>query len=400
MSRKQEYIAKLKYRNTLPAPLLPPKLMKYTEIPQEQVDSPEIISSLYTKTTVSSLVNVDNDLGLPLDLMKFPGLLDKMDTRLLFGYEGIKLDPKDRVLLRDPRMDRLTKTDISKVNFLRRTEYVSSVITSGNNTNTSTNSNGINNRKRGYPGRSNEDDLENILNSSQITERVENTFNSISKDLKTLKHPVKKNLHAVKTWSLLPDTASMDQSYFTLRLTGSALLDPKEKITLNLSTALFRPVELEEDEWISMYTTDKEGSNILENEVEKKIDETLNKENSEEDRIYKFKRLRDFDMRQVPNTTNSGSFGELALIFNDEDNIAYYKPLRSRIELKRRRVNDVLRPIVRENNIDQINISLRNPTTQEANSRDNLRTRFDPINFPSVDEEFDNNDDNNNINDE
>lgn len=382
MARKQEYIAKLKYRNTLPAPLFAPKLIKYQENPNEQVDAPELISSLYSKTTVSSLVNVDNNLGMPIDLLNFPGLLDKMDNRLLYGYDGIKLDPEDRVLLRDPRMDRLTKTDMSKVTFLRRTEYISTSVTSHNRDNS-------NNKKRARSSNQNllEEDIETYLNPQQITERIENTFRSMSKDLSQFKHPVKKNLKAVKTWDLLPDTASMDQSYFTLRLTGSALLDKKEKKILSLSTALFRPVELEEDEWISMYTTDKNDSSLLENDVEKEINETLATDDSTDDKIYKFKRLRDFNMKQVPSMEHQNAFSDLALILNDKSNIAYYRPLRSRIELKRRRVNDVLKPIVRENNIDQINISLRNPTPQEAKAKDNLRTRFDPIDFPTVDDE-------------
>lgn len=375
MSKKQEYIAKIKYQNNLPPPLLPPKLLKFKVHTEEDADSAELITSLYSKTSVTPLVNINDDLGMPLDLMQLPGMLNNMDTKYLYELEGVKLAPEDRMLLRAPGADRLPKTDMSKVTFLRRTEYVSTAITSHGQAEED--------RKRTA---SKLEESEELLSASQIVEKVESGFDAMTKDLSKLQHPVKKKVHAVKAWNLLPDTASMDQSYFTLRFAGSAALDATEKKKYALSTSIFRPVELEEDEWISMYTTDPQNSDNLSKDVEKKIDENL-QSGVEEGKVYKFKRLRDFDMKQVPHQGRGGSFGELALVLNDEKGIAYYKPLRSRIELRRRRVNDVIKPLVREHNVDQINVTLRNPTPQEANLRDRLRMKFDPIDFANADED-------------
>ncbi|KAL3235278.1 RNA polymerase II-associated protein 1 [Nakaseomyces bracarensis] len=384
MSKKQDYIAKIKYQNNLPAPLLPPKLMEVPERPEENVDSPQLIDSLYTKTNVTPLIKIDNDLGMPLDLMKIPGLLNRQDTKYLYAVDNsVKLHPHDRVLLRDPRMDRVTTTDMSKVTFLRRTEYVSSSIIQADSTKKR---NGLINKRL----REVEDDL---LSPSQIVEKVESTFETVTKDLSQLQHPVKKKLKAVKTWSLLPDTASMDQNYFTLRLVGSAVLDKQERKKLAVSTAIFRPVELEEDEWISMYATDVKDSENLEKDMERNLEEQVNAEDIV-DKNYKFKRFRDYDMKHVKQAqeglstqSNPESFNELAIVLNDERGVAFYKPLRSRIELRRRRVADAIRPIVREHNIDQLNIKLRNATPKEANVRDHLRMKYDPINFAAVDEE-------------
>lgn len=384
MSKKQDYIAKIKYQNNLPAPLLPPKLMEVPERPEENVDSPQLIDSLYTKTNVTPLIKIDNDLGMPLDLMKIPGLLNRQDTKYLYAVDNtVKLHPDDRVLLRDPRMDRVATTDMSKVTFLRRTEYVSSSIIQADSSKKRT---GLINKRM----RENEDDL---LSPSQIVEKVESTFETISKDLSKLQHPVKKKLKAVKTWSLLPDTASMDQNYFTLRLVGSAVLDKQERKKLAVSTAIFRPVELEEDEWISMYTTDVRDSENLEKDMERNLEEQVNADDIV-DKNYKFKRFRDFDMKHVKQAqeglatqSSPDSFNELAIVLNDERGVAFYKPLRSRIELRRRRVADAIRSIVREHNIDQLNITLRNATPKEANVRDHLRMKYDPINFAAVDEE-------------
>ena len=388
-NRKQEYIARIKYSNTLPPPTVPPELLKYPINKDEEVDSPQLITSLYTKTNVTPLINIDRDLAMPMDLMQLPGLLNKNDTTYLYGFENIKLNSKDRVLLRDPRVDKDVKTDTQKVSFLRRTEYLSSTITSGKS---SSNLHTMNKKR----SRSDEDDdYDRVLNAPEIVNKVESTFDTMSHDLDSFKHPIKRNLKAVKTWDLLPDTASMDQNYFTLRLVGSAALDARERSKLALNTTIFRPVELEEDEWISMYTTDKNDSKILEENIEKVIDEDV-KTVKDDDKSFLFQRLRDFDMKQVTNmpinTNTSNPFGEVAIVFNDAKKIAYYKPLRSRIELRRRRVNDVFRSLVKEHNIDQLNIKLRNPTTKEANVRDRLRMKFDPINFVPVDEDEDEDD--------
>lgn len=384
MSKKQEYIARIKYENNLPAPSLPPNLLNYKNQENEGADSTQLITSLYSKSNVNSLINLDDDLGMDLDLIKIPGFLNNSDMRFINGFDNIKLHPDDKKLLRDPRVDRLTKTDLSKVSFLRRTEYVSTSITQHSDALGGANST----KKRKLES---DDDYERVLNPSEIVEKVESTFDINAAGLKTLKHPMKKKLHAVKTWNLLPDTSSMDQNYFILRLVGSAALDAQEKAKLALQTAMFRPVELEEDDWISMYSTDPKDSKILSEDIEKKIDDIST---ISENKLYKFKRLRDFDMKQVQTMDSMGnsentnsSLTDLALVFDDEKKIVYYKPIRSKIELRRRRVNDVIRPLVREHNLDQINITLRNPTTNESRIKDKLRTTFDPIDFPYVEGE-------------
>lgn len=403
MAKKQEYIAKVRYFNNLPAPFVPPKLLNYPVNPDEQADAPQLVTSLYNKTNVTPLINLDKDLGMPLDLMTIPGLLNKNDTKLLYGFENVKLHPDDRVLLRDARADILAKTDTAKVSFLRRTEYVSST-----NATASGQGNGKKRARNAFEngrGNNGEDDDNKVLSAPEIVTKVENTFETTSDDLSKLQHPVKRHLKAVQSWNLLPDTASMDENYFSMRLVGSAALDKREKNKLALDTAIFRPVELEEDEWISMYTTDKTDSDIINKNIEKVISEDADDTDESNNKTFKFKRVRDFDMQQAQKTNDEGQpdldqsrLGELAIIFNKEKGIAYYKPLRARIELRRRRVNDVLKTIVRDNTVDQINITIRNPTTKEANAVDRLRMKYDPINFVPVDDEEEENDNENDNN--
>lgn len=361
---KQELIAKIRYENELPAPLLPPKIIKYENTADEDVSSSKLVTSLYTKTNVTSLISVDHDLGMPLDLLTIPGVLNQQNTSGLFGYDNIKLKQEDRVLLRDPRMDKVAKTDLSKVTFLRRTEYVSSATTSK-----------ADKTKRIYS----ELEKEETLTPEQVLEKIDSTFSHTTDDIEKLHHPIKKKVKAVKTWNLLPDTVAMDQGYFAVKFVGSAALDSKEKEKYDMRTALLRPVELEEDEWISVYSADKESSNKMGENLEQQIDEITH-----DDTVYKFKRFRDFDMKLVQ---PENPLSDLVLRYDNEKGIVYYKPLRTKLELRRRRVNDVIRPLVREHNWDQINVVLRAPTTKETKMRDAIRMRYDPIDFPALDDD-------------
>lgn len=419
MSRKQEYVGRVKYANNLPPPIVAPKLINYTRVSNEQPDSANLITSLYTKTNVKNLINLNNDLAMPLNLLNLPNFLNKNDTSLIYGFDNIKLVDSDRKLLRDPRIEKKLKTDLNKITFLRRTEYLSTTIAKNksniNNNNKNNDNNFPNSKKIKLTDDDNSNyrnDMESLSTPNGIVNKIESTFDNNNKtnitndNLENLKHPVKKNLTAVKTWNLLPDTVSMDQNYFILKLIGSASLDNSDRDKLALDSTIFRPVELQEDEWISMYNIDKTDSKLFNENMEKLIndyDDKTNEENAvveDNTKLFKFKRLKDFDMKQVPITnnhnsnsgdinSNTDSCNEVIIKFDNENHTAYYKPLRSKIELRRRRVNDMLKSLVRENNIDQLNITLRNPTTMESNLRDRLRMKYDPINFVPVDEEYD-----------
>ncbi|CDO95292.1 unnamed protein product [Kluyveromyces dobzhanskii CBS 2104] len=365
MSR-QELIAKIRYENELPAPLLPPKLIKFEASPDEDVSSSKLVTSLYAKTNVTPLIDLDHDLGMPLDLLTIPGVLNQQNVSGLYGYDNTKLQQEDRVLLRDPGMDKVVKSDLSKVTFLRRTEYVISTATA---------------KADKFKRSRSVLEKEETLTPEQVLEKVESTFAHATDNLEKLHHPIKKKVKAVKAWNLLPDTVSMDQNYFTVKFVGSAALDNKEKDKYDMSTALLRPVELEEDEWISVYSTERDSSIKLSENLEQQIDEI-----SHDDSVYKFKRFRDFDMKQLE---PENPLSDLALRYDNKKDTVYYKPLRSRLELRRRRVNDVLRPLVREQNWDQINVRLRAPTARETNGRDAVRMRYDPIDFPALDDDED-----------
>ncbi len=62
----------------------------------------------------------------------------------------------------------------------------------------------------------------------------------------------------------------MDENFISLKLNGSAAITTKEEAEkVKLNTAIFRSVQVEEDEWMSLYSLkDKKLNNELLNEQE------------------------------------------------------------------------------------------------------------------------------------
>lgn len=68
----QDYIASLRYRNDLPPPHMPPKLL---DIPHEGLNrfiTPEFASNLARREEPN--IDVDAEGGMPIDLVGLPGL--------------------------------------------------------------------------------------------------------------------------------------------------------------------------------------------------------------------------------------------------------------------------------------------------------------------------------------
>lgn len=73
---RQDYIARIRYQNELPPPPCPPKLLDIP-IDLDQLTSSSFLSGMVQKTPVN--VEVDMDLGMPLDMTEIPGIFEKGD---------------------------------------------------------------------------------------------------------------------------------------------------------------------------------------------------------------------------------------------------------------------------------------------------------------------------------
>ena len=72
----QDYIARIRYSNSLPAPDMPPKMLNMPGegISSEHYTQPGFASRLAREQALN--IDVDAELGMPLDLVGMPGIFD------------------------------------------------------------------------------------------------------------------------------------------------------------------------------------------------------------------------------------------------------------------------------------------------------------------------------------
>lgn len=127
----------------------------------------------------SPQINVDNDLGMPLDLTEIRGVFEQDDESGLLPLENLpELDPRDLVLLKEPQST--GNKSQPGVAFLRRTEYISSEVSGGRKLET------LSASQRRLAQKTLEESFQDP--ESQLR-AVEATFEAANTDIKTLKHP-------------------------------------------------------------------------------------------------------------------------------------------------------------------------------------------------------------------
>ncbi|GME76425.1 unnamed protein product [Ambrosiozyma monospora] len=331
-----------------------------------------------------------------MNILDVPDYIETNDTSSICSLtpeysNGQNLHPSDKLLLTDPA--RATSNLKSEtVSFLRRTQYISS--------------------ERGGSEGGAANDTENTIKQRLHMKKddgldpktqlraVEEMFGT-NLDVKKLRHPVKKHLKAKKVWHFLPDTSMMDQKFFDLKFASSASIskgknkkreDIKNEKDPRLLTAMFRDIQFNEGKLVSMYTTTED--NAL--EIKKVFDDkTENAPISEEEAAnpdldtnpYVYKKLRDYD-GQIKNYNELESLNHLVISFDEESSTALYVPVSGRVELKKRRIDPLLEPKVKELTYDQIYLSVREPTRAEIDERDLHRSNYDPMEFGADEDEY------------
>lgn len=407
---RQDYIAKVRYINTLPPPPLNPKYIQYntTEKVSTKDESQNILSSLFRKQNfVNFIENVDEEFGLNLNLINNVGVLNNGDESSIFGGNNkVELHAKDKILLRDAGIGNISKSEPG-VSFLRRTEYISEIKAP---TSSSGSAASATNTIQSSSAGSNVD----LYDADAQLKAVEKTFDQAQDSLdnfENMKHPRKRNAKAVAAWPLLPDTSMLDTKFLSIKFTGSASYSKDLEILKrtqrnkfdaayerkSLETAIFKPITSADGEWMSMYQC-KESSKRV-NELKEKLNSTereqpvtlLDEDDSEE---FKYKHTKNFDMnfqrfskpyeelsiKFVPDSESSG---------NKKRKLAYYYPVSGRIELKKHRqsTNTEINRFLKDSTSDVINFKLREPNTDEMKLMDNLRSSFDPMEYEAAEEE-------------
>ncbi|KAK6198637.1 RNA polymerase II-associated [Scheffersomyces amazonensis] len=408
---RQDYIAKIRYSNNLPPPPLNPKFIQYntTENISNQQEAQSLISSLFRKENFISLIEtIDEDLGLNLNLINNKGFLDEGNDRAINNLvnktdenKPVTLHPKDRALLRDAGIGNISKSEPG-VSFLRRTEYIAERQIRSHGSDVSTSSESKNTKE---PEK---------LDAEAQLKAVEDTFEAARDtliNLDKLKHPRKRNLKAVNTWPLLPDTSMTDAKFLNVKFIGSASLSRElqvlkqkkgDKFDAELhknitNTSILKPITSDDGEWISLYQLTNNSATKLNKKLHStEREKPINLLDEEDDAIekYDFKYIKNYDM-----TYNrfAKEYEEVSIKLVPDENdskrrkVAYYYPIAGRIDLRKHRpiANTEVNRFLRESIYDGINFKLREPTTNELEKMDAIRSEFDPVEYGGDEDEED-----------
>lgn len=255
-SVRQDYILRVRYQNTLPPPPFEPKFVKLPDY-----------SSKYTSATfMSTLVQeqpptleIDPELGMPLDLSRVPGVFEGDDSLLYAPEVPQELDPRDRRLLKSADGTPHGGAPLKDVAYLRRTQYISSELSLSN-------SKGQQRQKEAAARQRAlaEEQRKRDLDPDRQVAAVDATFAAANTPLATLVHPArdKRHLKAVASYAVLPDAHFSPLDYVNIKFTtdpaprGSAG-ERAADVDSKLATALVCP-KIRDDgtEFISYFLAD------------------------------------------------------------------------------------------------------------------------------------------------
>ncbi|KAL2872361.1 uncharacterized protein BJX67DRAFT_369051 [Aspergillus lucknowensis] len=122
----QEYIASLRYRNDLPPPDMPPKFLDIPHEGLERFLTPGFASNLARREELN--IDVDAEGGMPIDLVGIPGLHLGDESAIMAPENPDPIDPADLPLLLTLEQLKNPAPKNANVSFLRRTQYISAGI--------------------------------------------------------------------------------------------------------------------------------------------------------------------------------------------------------------------------------------------------------------------------------
>ncbi|MCJ1298619.1 hypothetical protein MMC08_001409 [Hypocenomyce scalaris] len=120
----QDYIARIRYNNSLPPPPGAPKLLNIPTDGLAHYTSAAFASRLAREQPLN--IEADAEMGMPIDLVGMPGIFDGDESSIQAPLHPPPVHPRDKALLRPLASLGKPKFAASGVSFLRRTEYISS----------------------------------------------------------------------------------------------------------------------------------------------------------------------------------------------------------------------------------------------------------------------------------
>lgn len=292
-------------------------------------------------------MEIDSELGMPIDLSLIPGIFEGDESALYAPRELEKLDPKDQALMKTTGDGQSAKL-MTESAFLRRTQYISSEIATTSKA------------KQIEADRAKriKDALKIELDPAEQLLAVEKTFDMAQRPLSELKHPAKRGLKAVESWTIMPNFDMYEQSYVNAKFPSNPAPKTKSNTVVNdedarLEVACMVPrivddtIDTPDNDYISYFITDEDTAREM---------KMKNETPGSAGHVSRYKFVREYDAKK-----DDGS-AEWAFVFNQGS--AQYTELGSRMNMRGRRRGT---QVTQTNEV--IELTLRDLDEQELDER-------------------------------
>ncbi|OAA65923.1 RNA polymerase ii-associated, paf1 [Niveomyces insectorum RCEF 264] len=259
----QDFIARIRYANTLPPPPNPPKLLEIpnTGLGSGYYTSPAFASRLAREQPLN--IEADAELGMPLDLIGMPGVFDGDESVIQAAPHPPPVHPRDRALLKPLSTLGKPRSSEAAVSFLRRTEYISSVASKGSGTSVASPlraSKAALSARRGEKRPSPEPDAGT---PAYVKRKIEQSFAAAQAAARDgyarVRHPTKKNLRLAAAYPLLPDLGAFPDSgaYVTVKFSNNPVVAGSGVYDTRLLSGIFKPVGMTEEQRLALEAATK-----------------------------------------------------------------------------------------------------------------------------------------------
>ncbi|KAK0646333.1 RNA polymerase II-associated [Cercophora newfieldiana] len=413
----QDYIARIRYSNALPPPPNPPKLLDIpnTGLASGQYTNPGFASRLAREQPLN--IEADAELGMPLDLVGMPGVFDGDESSIQAPAQAPPVHPHDRLLLRPLATLGKPKTAGGDVSFLRRTEYISSMVSKPKVDSIFLKPSPGSAKRPEKRKASPEPDRGT---PAWIKRRIEKSFEIAAAglaDRTRVKHPSKRNLKLVQAYPLLPDLDAFPDSgaYVTVKFQTNPVASTDYYDTRLLS-GIFKPIERSAQEEaayeaaITAYERDPTNtpkpSNMMnydfflaaDAETGERFRKRFDVDNPEhdDDSLYtisesggsfRFPRVRAYETSQEKEMDHDNKYDEeVILAYRDEaaGQALYYYPVMQRSTIRSQRTKNIARKIgiptdEEETHLDELHVQVEEPSDELKSELDRFKQQ--PVGF-------------------
>ena len=211
---KQDLIVSIRYRNDLPPPPMPPKLLEIDTGGLQQYLDPGFAASIAKREEPN--IEADAEGGMPIDVIGMYGYFDGDESSIMAPEIAPTLDPEDEALMLTPEQLKAGGV-VSSSTFLRKTQYMTATSAVSNDPLRSTQSRVRKDSTKPKPQIMARDDKENVKRNIQKAFNLAYPTSKTSTDGVPLAtqpertawdrpiHPEKKNLRPVAFYPVLPD---------------------------------------------------------------------------------------------------------------------------------------------------------------------------------------------------